>query len=98
MKIADGRIVSAKHIPPPFQVPASMSSESIAQLAEKLSAPMAEQMAHGTVRVPFCRVVGILTPTPTSEMNFEAWLPEQGYNGRLVQEGDGDFSGPFPTP
>jgi hypothetical protein len=96
MKIADGRIVSAKHIAPPFQVPASMSSQSIAQLKEKLSAPMAEQMAHGTVRVPFCRVVGILTPTASSEINFEAWLPEEGYNGRLVQEGDGGLLGAIP--
>jgi feruloyl esterase len=96
LRIADGRIVSAKHIAPPFQVPASMSSKSIAQLAEKLSASMADQMAYGTVRVPFCRVVGILTPTPSSEINFEAWLPENHYNGRLVQEGDGGLLGAIP--
>jgi feruloyl esterase len=95
-QIADGRIVSARHIAPAFQVPPSMSSDSIAQLAEKLSAPMADQMAHGTVRVPFCRVVGILTPTPSSEINFEAWLPEEHYNGRLVQEGDGGLLGAIP--
>jgi hypothetical protein len=94
--IADGRIISAKHIAPPFKVPSSMSAASIAQLAEKLSAPMADQMANGTVRVPFCRVVGVLTPTPASEINFEAWLPEDHYNGRLVQEGDGGLLGAIP--
>jgi feruloyl esterase len=95
-KITDGRILSAKHMMAPFVVPASMSAESITQLKDKLSAPMAEQMAHGTVRVPFCRVIGLLTPTPSSEINFEAWLPEDHYNGRLVQEGDGGLLGAIP--
>jgi feruloyl esterase len=95
-KIPGGRIVSATHMAAPFAVPASMSATSISQLAEKVSAPMAEQMTHGTVRVPFCRVIGVLTPTPSSEINFEAWLPEERYNGRLVQEGDGGLLGAIP--
>jgi hypothetical protein len=94
--IADGRIISATHIAPPFKVPSSMSATSIAQLAEKLSPLMADQMANGSVKLPFCRVVGVLTPTPASEINFEAWLPEDRYNGRLVQEGDGGLLGAIP--
>ncbi|HTC14600.1 MAG TPA: tannase/feruloyl esterase family alpha/beta hydrolase [Steroidobacteraceae bacterium] len=90
------KITSATHVAPPFIVPPSMSADSIRQLADKLSAPMADQMAHGTVRVPFCRVIGVLTPTKASEINFEAWLPEAHYNGRLVQEGDGGLLGAIP--
>jgi hypothetical protein len=95
-QIPDGRVVSATQVSPPFKVPPSMSAASIAQLADKLSAPMAEQMANGTVRLPFCRVVGVLRPTKSSEINFEAWLPEEHYNGRLVQEGDGGLLGAIP--
>jgi feruloyl esterase len=73
-----------------------MSSEAIAHVRDKLSTVMAAEMAHGTVRVPFCRVVGVLTPTASSEINFEAWLPEDRYNGRLVQEGDGGLLGAIP--
>ena len=94
--VADGRIISATHVAPPFTVPPSMSAASIAQVAEKLSPLMADQMAHGTVRLSFCRVVGVLTPTQSSEINFEAWLPDDHYSGRVVEEGDGGLLGAIP--
>jgi feruloyl esterase len=46
-----------------------------------------------TVRVPFCRVAGLLTPTPSSEINFEVWLPEQNYAGRFAGVGNGGLTG-----
>lgn len=42
---------------------------------------------------PFCRVTGVLRPTSDSEIQFEVWLPEQGWNGRFVGVGNGGFAG-----
>ncbi len=37
----------------------------------------------------FCRVAATVTPVPGSEIEFELWLPKQGWNGRFVGVGDG---------
>ena len=41
----------------------------------------------------FCRVAGLLRPTTDSEIRFEVWLPEQGWNGRYLGVGNGGFAG-----
>ncbi|ADW67492.1 tannase/feruloyl esterase family alpha/beta hydrolase [Granulicella tundricola] len=48
----------------------------------------------------FCRVTGILRPTPDSEIRFEVWLPEKeapkgkpAWNHRLLDVGNGGFAG-----
>lgn len=41
----------------------------------------------------FCRVSGIMRPTSDSKIRFEVWLPEQGWNGRLLGAGNGGFAG-----
>ena len=41
----------------------------------------------------FCRVAGLLRPTSDSEIRFEVWLPEQGWNGRYLGVGNGGFAG-----
>ena len=41
----------------------------------------------------FCRVAGVLHPTPDSVIKFEVWMPEQGWNGRLLGTGNGGFAG-----
>lgn len=41
----------------------------------------------------FCRVQGVLRPTADSHINFEVWLPEQGWNGRFQGIGNGGFAG-----
>lgn len=61
------------------------------------------EMAAGTMQVPggpalsklpaFCRVEGVLRPTPDSEIHFEVWLPEQGWNHRYLGTGNGGFAG-----
>lgn len=45
-------------------------------------------------RVPaFCRVRGVATPTPQSEIVFEVWLPQGGeWSGRLHMVGNGGYS------
>ena len=47
-----------------------------------------------TVQLPaFCRVQGVLHPTPDSHIAFEAWLPDQTWNGRFQGVGNGGFAG-----
>jgi feruloyl esterase len=41
----------------------------------------------------FCRVQGVLRPTPDSQIAFEVWLPAQGWNGRFQGVGNGGFAG-----
>ena len=42
---------------------------------------------------PFCRVRGILHPTADSVIRFEVWLPQEHWNGRLLNVGNGGFAG-----
>ena len=41
----------------------------------------------------FCRVSGILHPTADSVIRFEVWLPQVGWNGRILNVGNGGFAG-----
>ncbi len=48
----------------------------------------------------FCRVTGVLHPTPDSHILFEVWLPEKqaagatnGWNHKLLDVGNGGFAG-----
>ena len=41
----------------------------------------------------FCRVTGVLRPTSDSQIRFEVWMPEQGWNARLLGTGNGGFAG-----
>ena len=40
----------------------------------------------------FCRVHGVISPVPGSRTGFELWLPQQGWNGRLLMLGNGGYS------
>jgi len=54
------------------------------------------QPASGTpiTRLPdFCRIAGTSSPTPTSKINFEVWLPVSGWNGKYQQVGNGGLAG-----
>ncbi len=45
-------------------------------------------------KVPaFCRVHGTIRPTSDSEIHFEVWMPEKGWDGRFYQVGNGADSG-----
>lgn len=41
---------------------------------------------------PFCRVRGIATPVPGSQVGFEVWLPHQGWTNRLHMVGNGAYA------
>jgi feruloyl esterase len=39
----------------------------------------------------FCRVAATLAPTPDSAIKIEVWMPETGWNGKLVEFGNGGY-------
>ena len=41
----------------------------------------------------FCRVAGILHPTPDSKIHFEVWMPETAWNRKAIGTGNGGFAG-----
>ena len=60
-------------------------------------APGAPQPGQAVVdykKVPaFCRVQGVIQPSADSHIEFEAWLPSTGWNGRYEGIGNGGFAG-----
>lgn len=47
-----------------------------------------------TLSTPFCRVIGVATPTPDSRIGFEVWLPPAAsWNGNFRGEGSGASAG-----
>ncbi|HEX3914308.1 MAG TPA: tannase/feruloyl esterase family alpha/beta hydrolase [Steroidobacteraceae bacterium] len=45
------------------------------------------------VPVDFCRVTGVIKPTPDSNIKFELWMPAAGWTGRYESVGNGGFAG-----
>ena len=41
----------------------------------------------------FCRVAGVLRPTPDSNIKFEVWMPVAAWGQRLLVGGNGGFAG-----
>jgi Tannase and feruloyl esterase len=41
----------------------------------------------------FCRVSGQIKPTSDSDIQFEVWLPAEGWNGKFEGTGNGGFAG-----
>lgn len=42
---------------------------------------------------PFCRVTGVIAPTPQSAIRFEVWMPMQKWNGKFSGVGNGGWAG-----
>jgi len=51
--------------------------------------------ARSPISLPaFCRVIGVATPTPESNINFEVWIPPaDAWNGKFQGVGNGGFQG-----
>jgi feruloyl esterase len=47
---------------------------------------------------PYCRVAAILTPSPDSNIEMEAWLPAEGWNGKFQAVGNGGWAGMISYP
>ncbi|MGB6724081.1 MAG: tannase/feruloyl esterase family alpha/beta hydrolase [Terracidiphilus sp.] len=41
----------------------------------------------------FCRVIAVAHPTADSDIRIEVWLPQTGWNGRFIGQGNGGFAG-----
>ena len=41
----------------------------------------------------FCRVAGVIKPSPDSDIQFEVWMPSAGWNGKFQGIGNGGFAG-----
>ncbi len=46
----------------------------------------------------FCAVKGVIKPTPKSAIQFEAWLPQNNWNGKLHVVGNGGLAGTISYP
>ena len=58
----------------------------------------AERVTEGSFKSskdlpPFCRVTLVSSPEPSSRINIEVWLPETGWNHRLLGTGNGGGAG-----
>src|SRR5207237_10610716 len=43
-----------------------------------------------------CEVKGVIRPTKDSEIKFAVWLPATGWNGKYLQEDNGEWAGNIP--
>jgi len=85
--------------------PAAGDAASCAALAGRTIAPntvvqSADYLPDGatvgstTISAPFCRVIGLATPTSDSHIGFEVWLPPASrWNGKFRGEGSGGSAG-----
>jgi feruloyl esterase len=79
LKIADTTIVSATAQPAGTFTPPGAA---------------AGRGGRGMADMPaFCRVQAVAKPTPTSNIQFEVWLPAEGWNGKLQVVGNGGLAG-----
>jgi feruloyl esterase len=72
----------------------TLATETVAAGAFKSPAPAFPGLAADFGKLPaFCRVTGSIKPTADSDVRFELWLPEQGWNGKFMQTGNGGAAG-----
>ena len=48
--------------------------------------PDGDTVGGTRVTTPFCRAIGVATPTSDSRIGFEVWLPLSAWNGKFVGE------------
>lgn len=90
-----------------FQVPAGECARLSTQTVADVRIERAESVPAGKLTAPegveldvpaFCRVQGVATPSERSNIGFELWLPDAGWNGRYYQLGNGGFAGNIHLP
>ena len=87
---------------------AAPNCEALAKLALHDATFTAELIPAGTFTPPgaaaikdlpsFCRVAGSLKPSKDSDIQFEIWLPAEGWNGKFQGTGNGGFAGSIGFP
>jgi feruloyl esterase len=70
----------------------SVAADTVIETAQYL--PDGGMVGTTKVTLPFCRVVGVATPTADSHIGFEVWLPPAPtWNGKFQGEGSGGSAG-----
>jgi len=83
---------------------AAQSCEALSKLdLPATSIARAESVAAGSFTPPagkalpnmpaFCRVAGVIKPSPDSNIQFEVWMPASHWNGKFLGAGNGGFAG-----
>jgi feruloyl esterase len=76
-------------------------ANTVIQMAQEIPAGEFDPPAGGPPGVrpdystlpAFCRIIGSMHPTSTSDIRFELWLPQEGWNGKFMQTGNGGAAG-----
>jgi feruloyl esterase len=80
---------------------AALTGKTIATGTEIQSAQyLSDGGTVGTTKIaqPFCRIVGVVRPSPDSHIGFEVWLPPKArWNGKFQGEGSGGSAGAIST-
>ena len=72
----------------------TLGAEVVAAGAFQSPAPAFPGFAADYTKLPaFCRVAGSIKPSGDSDIRFELWLPEQNWNGKFMQTGNGGAAG-----
>lgn len=94
--------------PAAFGAPAAAACDALSNLKIPNTTITATSVAAGAFTPPgaggrggrgmtdlpaFCRVQATEKPTPTSNIQFEVWLPADGWNGKLQVVGNGGLAG-----
>lgn len=98
LALAAARTATAQ--PDPGKSCAALAAQSL----ESTTIKSAEAVTSGTFSPPgssnpianlppFCRVVGVISPTKQSEIVFEVWMPLEKWNGRYTGVGNGGWAG-----
>ena len=84
-------------------LPGATTCESLATLKLASTTVTAAVVPAGTFTAPegppvrdlpaFCRVSGVIKPTPDSDIRFEVWMPVSGWTGKFQGIGNGGFAG-----
>lgn len=73
-----------------LQLPNTTIQVAAAVAAGAFTPPGGQPMAN----VPaFCRVAGVIKPSPDSDIKFEVWMPASGWTGKFQGVGNGGFAG-----
>jgi hypothetical protein len=80
LKLADTSITAAENVAPgTFLPPGGAPNPAVLPVYKALPA--------------FCRVRGAMQPSSDSHIEFEVWLPAEGWNGKYMGIGNGGFAG-----
>lgn len=72
---------------------ATLHGEGAALTNSGLSPMFGNASIVGKAPAAMCRIVGHIRPTADSDIGFEVWLPEAGWDGRMHGVGIGGFAG-----